>query len=146
LTLSRDTVHGKTMSTASPLELTWSFIAALGIVFSLWAVVDDWLDLGAVKRAIKLGRAVPWGRRWWGSIGFLVADSGFLLAWTGFLIIGAVAILLPPAASSERAEANTITGWVLVGLEADLLLVQVWWRVVRSVLNTRNKRFRPKGP
>lgn len=119
------------MNEASWLERTWTMIAIVGLAFSLWAIWDDWLDLRAVRLAIRLHRAVTWGPRWWVAAGFLGSDGLFCLAWLGFASIGVLAMTLPPSPVPQREKVSEISGWVLVAMEIALALIEVWWRVVR---------------
>jgi hypothetical protein len=125
------------MANASAVELAWSVVALLGVLLSGWACQDDHASFEAVRLAVRLKRAVTWGPRWWMALAFLVSDLLFALVWIGFGSIGVVAMALPEAISPERREANEMIGYVLLGLEGVLALIQVWWRVVRLKLRSQ---------
>lgn len=114
--------------------LGWAGVAAVGVLLSFWAVCDGWSAFASVRLAVKLKRAVAWGPRWWMALAFLVSDALFLGAWLAIATVGAIALTLPPPVSSQRQETSEIIGYVLLGMEADLAAIQIWWRVVRLKL------------
>lgn len=116
---------------ASLLEISWTVIAIGAFILTAWAVTDDLLDFGAVRRAVRIKLATAWGPRWWIALGFLGSDGLYAAAWLGFAVIGVLAMTLPPAPNPQREAASEQTGWILVGMELVLALSQVWWRVVR---------------
>jgi hypothetical protein len=92
---------------ASPLELTWSIIALIGVILTGWMILDSWLDFRAVQRAIRGGYAKARGARWWIATGALIGNSLTAFVWAGFLLVG------------------------LIAMEAVLAATQVWMRYVR---------------
>jgi hypothetical protein len=122
-------------ATASPLEITWTVIAGLGLLFSAWLVLAGWLDLAAVRAAIRAvpPRARAWGPRWWVALSAVVANVAFCLVWLGFAMIGLIAMQFPPPPpTTEQASFSMVTGWVLIAMEAILVGVQAWHLFVRG--------------
>lgn len=124
--------------TASPLELTWSVVAVIGLVFSLGLTYDGWRDFLAVRSAIRAvpPRARAWGPRWWVALSSIVANGTLCLIWLGFILIGAIAMQFPPPQpTTEQAISNMWAGWVLIAMEMCLAGVQAWHLYVRSQIN-----------
>lgn len=118
---------------ASPIEITWTIIAAVGVLLTGWMILDAWLDFRAVKSAIRGGFARAYGARWWIALGSLVGNGLTLFVWAGFLLVGVIAMQFPPPPPSpNQAASNMWAGWVLIGMEALLAAIQVWSRVVRQ--------------
>jgi hypothetical protein len=120
---------------ASPLEVTWTSIAGLGLLFSIWLVGGGWFDLAAVTAAIKdvPPRARAWGPRWWVALSAVVANGLLCLVWLGFIAIGLIAMQFPPPPpSAEQAVSNQWAGWVLIAMEGLLAGVQAWHLFVRD--------------
>ncbi|HEX5164230.1 MAG TPA: hypothetical protein VFV93_02440 [Thermomicrobiales bacterium] len=123
---------------ASPLEISWTVIAAAGLLFSVWLMAAGWMDLEAVQQGI---RAVPprariWGPRWWVALSAVVANASLCLVWLGFILIGLIAMRFPPPPpTTEQAISNMWVGWVLIGMEALLATVQGWQLFVRERVN-----------
>lgn len=123
------------MNTVSPLELTWTAIAVVGLVFSGCLAVAGWLDLSAVRAAIRgvPPRARIWGPRWWVALSAVVANAALCLVWLGFILIGLIAMQFPPPPpTTEQAVSNMWAGWVLIGMEGLLAGVQAWHLFVRG--------------
>lgn len=116
---------------ASALEISWTGIAILGFLFSSWGTWDSWLDFMAILGAIRVRKAVMYGPRWWIAMGFLGSDALFGLTWAGFILIGILAMTVPPAPNPQREWVSEVTGWVLVALELMLACIEIWWRLVR---------------
>lgn len=120
------------MSNASPLELSWSAIAAVGVLLTGWMIFDAYLDYRAVKQAVQGGYARSRGARWWIAVGALVGNSMTVFVWAGFLLVGLIAMQYPPPPPSpDQTVSNMWAGWVLIGMEALLAAIQVWSRFVR---------------
>jgi hypothetical protein len=118
--------------TASPLEVSWSVIAAVGLLVTVWMILDAWLDYRAVVRAIREGYAVTRGARWWLAVGALVGNGLTACVWAGFVAVGLIAMQFPPPPPNvEQSGSNMVAGWVLIGMEALLASTQVWMRYVR---------------
>jgi hypothetical protein len=117
---------------ASPLELTWSIIALIGVILTGWMILDSWLDFRAVQRAIRGGYAKARGARWWIATGALIGNSLTAFVWAGFLLVGLIAMQYPPPPpNTDQTVSNMAAGWVLIGMEAVLAATQVWMRYVR---------------
>lgn len=120
------------MTTATPLEMTWTLVALVGVLLSAWMILDATLDYRAVRVAIRDGYARAQGARWWIAVGALVGNGLTLLVWVGFFIVGLIAMQYPPPPRTTPQEAtNTIAGWVLIGMEVLLASAQIWTRFVR---------------
>lgn len=122
-------------ATASPLELAWAGIAAIGLLFSGWLAFVGWLDFSAVRAAIKAvpPRARPWGPRWYVALSAVVANVALCLVWGGFIFIGVVAMQFPPPPpTTDQAVSNMWVGWVLIAMEGLLAMVQGWHLFVRG--------------
>lgn len=118
--------------TASALEITWSAVALVGVLFSVWMIVDAYWDLWVVEQAIRGGYAKARGARWWIAIGALVGNGMTAFVWAGFLLVGLIAMqYAPPPPNPEQAVSNMWAGWVLIGMEALLASIQIWTRFVR---------------
>lgn len=123
------------MSTASPLEITWTSIAAIGLLFSLWLALSGWYDLAAVRAAIRAvpPRARTWGPRWWVGLSAVVANGLLCFMWIGFAAIGLIAMQFPPPPPNpDQQVSNMWAGWVLIVMEALLAGVQAWHLFVRG--------------
>ncbi len=117
---------------ASPLEISWTIIAAVGVLVTAWMIVDAYLDYRVVVRAIRGGYALARGARWWIAVGALVANAMTVLVWAGFLVVGLIAMQFPPPPpNAAQTTSNVAAGWVLIGMEALLASTQVWARFVR---------------
>jgi hypothetical protein len=122
--------------TASPLEITWSAVAAIGVLFTAWMIVDAYWDYRAVRAGIRAGYVKPQGDHWWISFGAVVGYSLTLLVWVGFLIVGIIAMEYPPPPpTAQQADVNAVAGWVLIGMEALLAATQIWYRFVRQKID-----------
>lgn len=120
---------------ASPLEISWSVIAGVGLMFSLWLAVGGWLDLSVVLDAIKdvPPRARIYGPRWWVGLSSVVANGMLCLVWLGFIAIGLIAMQFPPPPPSpDQQVSNMWAGWVLIAMEGILAGVQAWHLFVRG--------------
>lgn len=118
------------MATASALEMIWTVVAVIGLLFSVWASIEAYLDLQSIRTAA--GRPRPrvriGGPRWWIALGNLVSSAIWTVVWVGFVYLGYVALRLPPNPAMEHADQ---TGWALVWLVILLAIVQAWNRYVR---------------
>lgn len=112
------------LGNASPLEWTWTAVAALGFLFSLAFLFHIARSLLAVDAWIKAGRATRWGPRHKFVLGFLVGIGLLSLVWAGFVVLGANAILNPPPMTPDREAASARAGWILTVLEGTLFLFQ----------------------
>ncbi len=121
--------------TASPLEISWTVIAGVGLLFSGWLAVAGWFDLTVVRAAVaeRPPRARTWGPRWWVALSAVVANGALCLIWFGFLVIGLLAMRFPPPPpTTEQAASNVVVGWVLIAMEFLLVAVQAWHLYVRG--------------
>lgn len=121
---------------ASPLEIAWTVLAVLGIGFGVAFEVLVWLSYRAVTSWIERGWAIRWGPRHKFVIGFLIGVALLICVWVGFAMLGVNAALNPPPATPDRQAASDRGGWILVGLEAILLmfsglLLWVWLAIGR---------------
>lgn len=117
---------------ASPVEQTWTAIAGIGLLFTLWMILDSYLDYRVVKKAIVLGHAVIYGPRWWLSCGAIVGGVLMAFVWLGFVGVGFLAMQFPPPVPTpDQTVSNQWVGWILIGMEGILALIQVWTRIVR---------------
>lgn len=120
---------------ASPLELTWTVIAGIGLLFSGWLTGGGWYDLAAVRVAIAdvPPRARAWGPRWWVALSAVVANGLLCLVWAGFIATGLIAMQFPaPPPNPSQQVSNMWAGWVLIAMEALLAGVQAWHLFVRG--------------
>ena len=119
-------------ASVSWLEVTWSVIAAVGVLLTAWMILDAYLDYRAVSKAVRGGYAITRGARWWIAVGALGANGLTLLVWAGFLVVGLIAMQYPPPPrTSDQSTVNAAAGWVLIAMEGLLAAIQVWSRVVR---------------
>lgn len=121
--------------TASPLEISWTVVAVIGLMFSGWLALDGYRDLSAVLAAIRAvpPRARRWGPRWYVALSALVANAALCLVWAGFIVIGLIAMRFPPPPPNQvQSVSNIWAGWVLLGMEALLAGVQAWHLFVRD--------------
>jgi Na+/proline symporter len=135
--------------TASPLEQVWTAIAVAGFVFSAWLAADGWIDLSAVRAGVRARppRARIWGPRWWIALSSIVANGLLCLVWLGFGLIGVVAMgYPPPTPSPDQHVSNMWVGWVLIGMEALLALVQGWHLFVRGRVSNATKEAARDAP
>lgn len=133
--------------TASPLELTWTGFAALGVLMTAWMLIDAWLDWHAVQHGIRGGWAVAYGPRWWIALGALGGNGMTGLVWFGFLVVGVIAMQFPPPPPNvEQATSSQVSGWVLIAMEGLLAVTQVWARVVRLKVVALTHVHEPEAP
>lgn len=116
--------------TASPLEIAWSAIAAIGLGITAWMLIDGWLDFRAVGQAILGGFARRRGARWWLAVGAVTGNAITLFVWAGFLFVGLIAMNTPPPPPPQ--EQSIAAGWTLIAMEALLAGTQIWARFVRQ--------------
>ena len=122
-------------STVAPLEIAWTAISALALLFSIWLAVNGWRDFAAVCAAIAENppRARRWGPRWWLGLSAWVANTALSLVWLGFATVGMLAMTAGPDSDVVyRAWVASITGWTLIGMTLLLALVQAWHLYVRG--------------
>lgn len=120
---------------ASALEVSWTSLAALGLVFSAWLALNGWSDFAAVRASIREipPRARSWGPRWWVALSAVVANALLCLVWVGFILIGVIAMHWPPPPPSvEQQTFNIRVGWLFIAMEAILAFVQGWHLYVRG--------------
>lgn len=125
---------------ASPLELTWTAIAVLGVVVAAALVAHVGTSYRTVIEWIALGRIYRDGPRHRFVSGFLTGVSLLLLVWLGFVALGGNAISNPPPLDAERQAASERGGWILVSLELallvfTLLLAWAWVSVGKPTLH-----------
>ena len=120
---------------ASPLETSWTAIAVLGLLFSLWLAGGGWLDWRAVEASIRAvpPRARRWGPRWWVALSAVVANGLLCLVWIGFAFVGLIAMQYPPPPRTAHQTTSTAwIGWLLIAMELLLAFVQAWHLMVRG--------------
>jgi len=125
---------GALTGTTSWLELTWTVVALAGLIFSAWLSFAGWLDLSAVRAAIRdvPPRARIFGPRWYVGLTGVVDNSALCLVWIGFIVIGLLAMRYPPPPpTTEQAVSNQWVGWLLIMIEMLLVLVQGWRMFIR---------------
>ena len=136
---------GRTVSgTISHLEVAWTSVAGVGLLFSTWLTLAGWWDFAAVRAAIKAKppRARAWGPRWWVGLSALVANGALCLIWLGFILIGWIAMQFPPPPpTAEQQVSNWWAGWVLIVMETLLAGVQVWHVFVRRQIDQIVRRM-----
>jgi hypothetical protein len=121
-----------------PLLLRWAWtdVALVGLLVTLWLVIDAWADLRAVERAIERFPRVyrRWGPRWWLALRDLGAHGGFGYVWCVFFAIGAAVLRfapIPPKDTPQEALA-VFFAWGLLSAELVMAGVQVWIRLVNG--------------
>lgn len=127
-------------SSASEIEVARTTVALLGAGIATALLANVWLSYRAVVAWIGTGRVVRWGPRHTFVFGFLIGIGLLLLMWLGFLALGVNAILNPPPLSPERIDAATRGGWILIGLQVELLAFQgillwAWLAVGRKTMH-----------
>lgn len=127
-------------STVSPLELVWTLIAACAIGFTAWTVRDNWLNLQAIRQAVRLHRAVTWGPRYWVAFASLVSSVVMVVVWLGFAVIGIAAMSVSPETDPARRMAvSEWSGWALIAMTLLLASVQVWQLYARSKIRAPHR-------
>lgn len=119
----------------SPLELTWTGVAGIGLLFSVLLVVAGLADFVTLRAAIRAvpPRAYTWGPRWWHVVGHVGANAGWCLFWVLFIVIGFVAMTWPPPPpSSEQAARGQWLAWLLILAEFIGGSIQVWNVFIRN--------------
>jgi hypothetical protein len=118
--------------TATGLEVAWSVIAALGLLFTLWTVGDNVQNFRQIRRAIKLGRAVYGGPRWWIAVGSLGSSGITTAIWICMLLAGVIAMTVGPGSpESTRVWTGYAVSGFLVAAVVLMLVVQVWQLIAR---------------
>jgi hypothetical protein len=120
-------------STAAPVEMTWTLIAVVAIGFTAWIVDDNVRNFAAVRAAVRQGRAVTWGPRWWVALASLVSSAAMFVVWLGFAAIGALSMTAGPNTDvAYRSWVSNVSGWVLVGMTLILAGIQAWQVYART--------------
>lgn len=120
-------------STASALEITWTLIAIISLGFTAWIVQDNLLNYAAVREAVRQGRAVTAGPRWWVALASLVSSTAMFVVWLGFATAGVLAMTVGPDTPLEqRVRVSEAVGWVLVAMTLILAGIQVWQVYART--------------
>lgn len=121
--------------TASPLELSWTLIGIVGVLFTARLIVGAVLDRRAVQAQIDADppQARPWGQRWWVAL----RDTGMWLIlayiWLVFVSIGALAMRYPPPPPTpDQHVSSQWFGWLLISAEFALALFQAWYLYCRN--------------
>ncbi len=118
---------------ATWLEVTWTLVAAGAIGFTSWIIDDNVRNFAAIRRAVKQGRAVAWGPRWWVAFASLVSSVLMFVVWLGFAAIGIVSMTTSPQDSvDERAAVQAVSGWVLIAMTLILAGIQAWQVYART--------------
>lgn len=129
--------------TVAPLEATWTAIAVMALIFTVWHLWDNWLNWQALMIAIKLGTAYRLGPRWWIALSSLVTSCGLLIVWLGFAGLGVAAMTVPPPLTSDRQTVSMVSAWLLVCIESVLAAVQIWQAWVRGQVRRLPPRVLP---
>lgn len=134
---------GEIAATASPLEIAWTAVAVIGLLFSVWAAGDAYLDLSSVQKAARrgTGRIKTGGPRWWIAMGNLVSSALWAFVWLGFAVLGWVAMGIPTPPDSPETH-SLLIGWSLVAMVLVLAVIQFWNRYVRIRLRRLTSRGR----
>lgn len=120
-------------STASTLEIVWTLIAVVAIGFTGWIVDDNVRNYAAVREAVRRGRAVAWGPRWWVALASLVSSAAMFVVWLGFASIGVLSMTTDPLTPMEhRARVSEVNGWLLVAMTLILAGIQAWQVYART--------------
>lgn len=115
------------------LEFSWTLIAAGAIGFTAWIIDDNVRNFAAIRRAVKQGRAVAWGPRWWVAFASLVSSVAMFVVWLGFASIGIVSMTVSSQNSAaERAAVQAVTGWTLIAMTLLLAGIQGWQVFART--------------
>jgi hypothetical protein len=114
------------LGTATPLEITWSLLALIGLIVTLSNVGEAMRDLilGLTGIGGPLVPVVAWNN--------VRNEIVIALMLSGFLIIGLVAMTTPTNPDSGSDVGRTVVGAVLIGLE---LLT-----VINSFVNRRDRQ------
>ena len=126
-------------------ERLWTLVAVIALGFTCWTVDDNIKNYWALRRAIRRGRAVMYGPRWWFAVSSIVSSVVMYVVWLGFATIGVVAMQVGPHdPASERLTVTYFNGYVLVVLTIALAIVQVWQVWVRNQIR-KIPTFREDG-
>ena len=118
---------------ATWLEVTWTLVAAGAIGFTAWIIDDNARNFNAIRRAVKQGRAVAWGPRWWVAFASLVSSVAMFVVWVGFASIGIVSMTVSPHDSAaERTAVQAVSGWTLIAMTLLLAGIQGWQVYART--------------
>lgn len=108
-------------------ERVWTIICFIALVFTAWSVDDNTKNFRAIRTAIKQGRAVGFGPRWWIAFSSLVSSILMYMVWIDLACIGVVAMSTGPHDMlSVRQEVGEFVGYALVLASVLLALIQIW--------------------
>lgn len=106
------------IGTASPLEIVWTSLAALGLALWLWAIVTAIRDSAAIRTRATYQRRGPRAMIIQGRLWSAVLDAGVQAA---FLALGVGAMLTPPPVHPANQDEAIRGGLLLIGIEGLLL-------------------------
>ena len=119
--------------TVSTLEITWTMLSVIAIGCTAWIVDDNVRNFNAIREAVRQGRAVAWGPRWWVALASLVSSCAMFLVWLVFATIGVLAMTTSVHSDPlYRMWIATVTGWGLILATLILAGIQVWQVYART--------------
>jgi hypothetical protein len=124
--------------TISLLEALWSSQSIAGIIVTIWAAWDGWLDFRASRADLQLGlitAADHWADFKTAMIGILAALGG-MIAHCLFLSLGVLGATLPPP-PPNRAVASLVTGLIFLMMQTVMLVCQIGVQLLRRSLRHR---------
>lgn len=120
-------------SSVTWIELIWTLIAVVSLGFTAWIIDDNMRNFAAIRAAIRQGRAVAWGPRWWVGLASLVSSAAMFIVWIGFAAIGVIAMTVSPHdPEDERAWISAVSGWLLIATTLILAGIQAWQVYART--------------
>ena len=120
-------------SNASAVEIVWLLIAVTSLGLTVLVIRDNWINLAAIRDAVRKGRAIKWGPRYWVAFASLVSSAAMFAVWLGFASVGVLSMTVSPDDPIEyRAVVSWGTGWLLVAMTLILAGIQVWQVFART--------------
>lgn len=113
-------------SNASAQEIAWSIPAVLAFCVTLVMIVWAWRAFEAIREGVRTSPDIyrSWGPRWNFSLLLIGALFFFAVGWLGYVLVGMVAMLVPPPISDVSREASKALGWLLICMETAHALAQ----------------------
>jgi len=102
---------------ASTLEIVWTTVALIGLVFTIGLILWARFSIRAIFSGIQRGTVVRWGPRWNLVLCLTIAAILLALGWIGYIAIGVIAMYVPSAPTEEAKTASQVFAWVLVAME-----------------------------